>query len=150
MLLDLGLMRFKSLLKVKRENDKRLIFDPARKKWVALQPEELVRQLFIQYLVAEKGYSLALINTEKGLKVNTLSKRFDLLVYDRGFQPFFLVECKAPQVAISQDVFRQAAWYNMPLKVSYLLVTNGIESYCCHIDYERQAYEFLDGVPDME
>ncbi len=148
--IDLGLMRFNGLLKVKRDNGKRLIFDPIRKKWLVLQPEEMVRQLAIHYLVEEKGCSLARINIEKGLKVNLLNKRFDLLVYSRDLKPFLLVECKAPQVPVNQDAFRQVAWYNMPLKVRYLLVTNGIESYCCALDYERESYEFLNAVPDME
>lgn len=148
--IDLGLMRFKGLLKVKRDNGKRLIFDPIRKKWLVLQPEEMVRQLAIHYLVVEKGCSLARINIEKGLKVNSLNKRFDLLVYSRDLKPFLLVECKAPQAPVNQDAFRQVSWYNMPLKVRYLLVTNGIESYCCALDYERKSYEFLNAVPDME
>ena len=150
MRIDLELMRFKDLLNVKRENDKRFIFDPIRKKWLVLQPEEMVRQLAIHYLVEEKGYSIARINVEKGLKVNTLNTRFDLLVYDSSFLPFMLIECKAPQVPISQDTFRQASWYNMPLKVRYILVTNGLESYCCALDYERHDYEFLDAVPDLD
>lgn len=147
--IDLGLMRFKDLLKIKRENDKRLIFDPIRRKWLVLQPEEMIRQLVLHFLVEEKHYNIARINLEKGLKVNDLDKRFDLLVYDQGLQPFLLVECKAPQVAINQDVFRQASWYNLPLKVRYLLVTNGIDAYCCALDYENQRHEFLGEVPDF-
>lgn len=147
--IDLGLMRFKDLLKIKRENDKRLIFDPIRRKWLVLQPEEMIRQLVLHFLVEEKHYNIARINLEKGLKVNDLGKRFDLLVYDQGLQPFLLVECKAPQVAINQDVFRQASWYNLPLKVRYLLVTNGIDAYCCALDYENQRHEFLGEVPDF-
>ena len=147
--IDLGLMRFKDLLKIKRENDKRLIFDPIRRKWLVLQPEEMIRQLVLHFLVEEKHYNIARINLEKGLKVNDLGKRFDLLVYDQGLQPFLLVECKAPQVAINQDAFRQASWYNLPLKVRYLLVTNGIDAYCCALDYENQRHEFLGEVPDF-
>jgi hypothetical protein len=147
--IHLDLMRFKDFLKIKRENGKRLIFDPIRRKWLVLQPEEMIRQLVLHFLVEEKHYNIARINLEKGLKVNDLGKRFDLLVYDQALQPFLLVECKAPQVAITQDVFRQASWYNMPLKVRYLLVTNGIDAYCCALDYEKQGYEFLDEVPDF-
>ncbi len=147
--IDLGLMRFKDLLKIKRENGKRLIFDPIRRKWLVLQPEEMIRQLVLHFLLEEKHYNIARINLEKGLKVNDLGKRFDLLVYDQGLQPFLLVECKAPQVAINQDVFRQASWYNLPLKVRYLLVTNGIDAYCCALDYENQRHEFLEEVPDF-
>ncbi|MCB0546469.1 MAG: type I restriction enzyme HsdR N-terminal domain-containing protein [Phaeodactylibacter sp.] len=146
--IDLGLMQFKNLLKVRRENEKRYIFDPIRKKWLALQPEELVRQLVIHYLLEEKRYNRNRINLERGLKVNSLQKRFDLLVYDMGVKPFLLVECKAPQVQITDAAFQQAAVYNMELKVQYLLVTNGIESYCCALNYENHSYEYLEAVPD--
>lgn len=141
-------MQFKNLLKVRRENEKRYIFDPIRKKWLALQPEELVRQLVIHYLLEEKRYNRNRINLERGLKVNSLQKRFDLLVYDMGVKPFLLVECKAPQVQITDAAFQQAAVYNMELKVQYLLVTNGIESYCCALNYENHSYEYLEAVPD--
>ena len=146
--IDLGLMQFKNLLKVRRENEKRYIFDPIRKKWLALQPEELVRQLVIHYLLEKKRYNRNRINLERGLKVNSLQKRFDLLVYDMGVKPFLLVECKAPQVQITDAAFQQAAVYNMELKVQYLLVTNGIESYCCALNYENHSYEYLEAVPD--
>ncbi len=147
--IELSLMRFQSLLKVKRERDKRYIFDPIRKKWLVLQPEELVRQLVIFYLLEEKQYNRNRINLERGLKVNNLSKRFDLLVYDTNVRPYLLVECKAPQVPITRDVFQQAAWYNMELRVPYLMVTNGIEAYCCALDYENHSYEYLEAVPDF-
>jgi hypothetical protein len=142
-------MRFKDFLKIKREGGKRWIFDPIRRKWLVLQPEEMIRQLVLHFLVEEKRYNLARISVEKNLKVNSLDKRFDLLVYSQDLQPFLLVECKAPQVPISQDVFRQASWYNLPLKVRYILVTNGIEAFCCALDYERQEHEFLEEVPDF-
>lgn len=146
---ELELMKYKDELKIRREADKRLIFDPIRKKWLVLQPEEVVRQLVVQFLIQEKGYNKNRINIEKGLTVNDLSKRCDILVYDQQLAPFLLVECKAPHVDITQDVFKQIAWYNMPLKVNYLLVTNGVASFCCVMDYERQSYEFLDHVPDF-
>jgi len=142
-------MRFKDFLKIKREGGKRWIFDPIRRKWLVLQPEEMIRQLVLHFLVEEKRYNLARISVEKSLKVTSLDKRFDLLVYSQDLQPFLLVECKAPQVPISQDVFRQASWYNLLLKVRYILVTNGIEAFCCALDYERQEHEFLEEVPDF-
>lgn len=147
--IELGLMRFKESLKVKREKEKRYIFDPIRKKWLALLPEELVRQLVICYLLEEKQYNPNRINLERSLKVNSLSKRFDLLVYDMEVKPFLLVECKAPAVPITQDVFQQAAWYNMELRVQCLMVTNGIETYCCAMDYENRSYTYLEAVPDF-
>jgi hypothetical protein len=147
--LHLDLMRFTDFLKIKREGGKRWIFDPIRRKWLVLQPEEMIRQLVLHFLVEEKRYNLARISVEKKLKINSLDKRFDLLVYSQDLRPFLLVECKAPQVPIGQDVFRQASWYNLPLKVRYILVTNGIETYCCAMDYERQEHEFLTEVPDF-
>jgi hypothetical protein len=147
--LHLDLMRFTDFLKIKREGGKRWIFDPIRRKWLVLQPEEMIRQLVLHFLVEEKRYNLARISMEKRLKINSLDKRFDLLVYSQDLRPFLLVECKAPQVPIGQDVFRQASWYNLPLKVRYILVTNGIETYCCAMDYERQEHEFLTEVPDF-
>ena len=146
--IEINLMQFKSLLKTRREEDKRYIYDPIRKKWLVLQPEELVRQLVIHYLLEEKNYNRNRINLERGLRVNSLQKRFDLLVYDMEVNPFLLVECKAPQVPISQDVFHQAAIYNMELKVRYLLITNGIETLCCSIDYQKKSVEYLEAVPE--
>jgi hypothetical protein len=112
-----------------------------------LLPEELVRQLVVQYLILEKGYSKNRIALEKALRVNTLEKRCDILIYDLEMKPFLLVECKAPEVKISQEVFRQIAWYNMPLKVPYLMVTNGITTYCCEMDYTLETFRFLPEVP---
>ncbi|MCB0593559.1 MAG: type I restriction enzyme HsdR N-terminal domain-containing protein [Lewinellaceae bacterium] len=147
--IEINLMQFKSLLKTRREEDKRYIYDPIRKKWLVLQPEELVRQLVIHYLLEEKQYNLNRLSLERGFKYNKRNKRFDLLAYDKKVNPFLLVECKAPQVPVTQDAFEQAAWYNMEWKVQYLLVTNGIESYCCRIDYDNRSYEYLEAVPDF-
>lgn len=146
-MIDLNLMQYKDLLQVRKENGKTLLFDPLRRKWLVLQPEELVRQLIVQYLIREKNYNKTRIKLEKGLKVNTLSKRCDVLVYRPDLQPFLLVECKAPQVKITQDTFEQIARYNMPLRVPYLLVTNGLQSFCCAIDYEQRDYEYLKEIP---
>ena len=147
--IEINLMQFKSLLKTRREEDKRYIYDPIRKKWLVLQPEELVRQLVIHYLLEEKQYNLNRLSLERGFKYNKRYKRFDLLAYDKKVNPFLLVECKAPQVPVTQDAFEQAAWYNMEWQVQYLLVTNGIESYCCRIDYDNRSYEYLEAAPDF-
>ena len=148
-MIDLDLPRFKEDLKVKREAEKRYLFDPIRRKWLVLQPEELVRQLLIQYLVQVKRYNRNRINIEKSLKVNALDKRCDILVYDMTLSPFLLVECKAPSIKIDQGVFRQIAWYNMPLRVPFLLVSNGIQTYCCAMDYEVEDFTFIAEVPDF-
>ena len=147
-MIELDLPAFRKDLRLKREGERRFLFDPIRRKWLVLQPEELVRQLLVQYLMQEKGYNRNRINIEKGLKVNELDKRCDVLVYDRSMAPFLLVECKAPAVNVSQETFRQIAMYNFPLKVPFLLVTNGAVTYCCRMDYQLETFEFLDGVPD--
>lgn len=148
MRIDLDLLRFKDRLRVRQGKDgKRLLFDPIRKKWLVLQPEEMVRQLMVAYLIEERGFSPNLISMERGLKVNTMDRRFDLLVYDQEVQPYLLVECKAFQVELGQSAFEQVIWYNSTLKVPYLIVTNGIDTYCCWMDYEQGASRFVDAVP---
>lgn len=146
-MIELDLMQYKDLLKVKKEKNKTFIFDSLRKKWLVLQPEELVRQLIIQYLIRERGYNSSRIKVEKGLKINELYKRCDVLVYDLAIEPLMLIECKAPQVKVTQETFRQIAHYNLPLKVPYLLVTNGIRTYCCRMDYKAEDFEYLEEVP---
>ena len=135
-------------IKIKEEGDKKYIFDPIRKKYLVLLPEEWVRQNFIQFLIQEKEYSASLIEVEKGLKLNELNKRADIVVSDNTGQPFVLVECKAPKVKIDQEVFEQVARYNMVFKVPYLIVTNGLEHYCAKIDFEKNSFEFLKEIPN--
>lgn len=148
MILDLDLLRFQSSLKVKRgEEGQKLIFDAVRRKWLVLQPEEMVRQLFYCYLTDELGYSKNRVAMERGLKVNTLQRRFDLLVYDKALSPFMLIECKAPQVKISQETFEQVSWYNTALRVKYLVVTNGMHTYCCWLDYAQKSFVYMDQLP---
>jgi hypothetical protein len=133
--------------KFKETDEKIYIFDAFRKKYVQLTPEEWVRQNFLQYLVVEKKYPLSLIAVEAGLKYNQMQKRADVLVYDKQGHPFLLVECKAPEVKISQDTFDQVARYNMIFKVSYLIVTNGMDHFCCKMDYSDNSYRFLEEIP---
>jgi len=123
------------------------LWDSIRKKYLVLAPEELVRQLVVEYLIQSKGYNKNKISIEQSITVNGLNKRCDILLYDHQFSPILLVECKAPAVKISQKAFEQIARYNMPLKVPYLLVTNGITSYCCSIDFEASSYDFLEEIP---
>jgi len=133
--------------KLKESAGKIQIFDAFRKKYVVLTPEEWVRQNFLQYLVTEKKYAPSLIALEAALKYNELQKRADILVYDKQGSPFLLVECKAPEVKISQDVFDQVARYNMSFRVTYLVVTNGLDHFCCKMDYEKNSYQFLEEIP---
>lgn len=146
-MLQLPLIEYQARLQLKTEGSQRLLFDPLRRKWVVLQPEEMVRQLLLLYLMEAKGFNKNRLAVERGLNINGLQKRCDILAYDGQMQPFLLVECKAPQVPVTQAVFRQIAIYNLPLKVPYLLVSNGPISYCCKMDYEAEDFIFLSELP---
>ena len=135
--------------KFKTREDKDYIFDPLRRKYVRLTPEEWVRQNFMQYLVTEKKYSVSLITVEALVKVNNNPQRADLVVFDRSGNPVLVAEFKAPEIKISQQTFDQIVRYNMQLKVKFLIVSNGLNHYCCRIKYAENSYEFLQGIPDF-
>ena len=126
------------------------IFDPFRKKYVRLTREEWVRQHFLDYLVTHLGYPPALLVVEARLTFNGMNRRSDILVYNKAGNPCLVVECKAPSVPITQEVFDQVARYNMSLEVSYIAVTNGMAHYACRIDHASRSYEFLKQVPAFE
>jgi len=136
--------------RLKRDGEKIRIFDTIRKKYVACTPEEWVRQHFIHYLISEKKTPTGLIVLEKQIVYNTMTRRPDILVYDRQSKPVLIVECKAPDVSISQDTFDQIARYNSVIKAPYLVVTNGMKHYCCKMDHGSNSYSFLDDIPDYE
>ena len=130
------------------EGGNRLVLDVYRKRFVKLTPEEEVRQRFARYLVEEKGFPASLVMTEYALKVNTLSRRCDILVHKPAGHPAVLVECKAPEVSINQASFDQVARYNLAFSVRYLMVTNGLKHYCCKIDFETGKIIFLQQIPE--
>ncbi len=146
-MLTVDYLQFKDQLQIYEKKKKRYIFDSIRKKELVLTPEELVRQLFVQYLVKDRGFSIHKIALEKSLLINERIKRFDILVYNIDFQPFILIECKAPNVKLSTATFEQVAWYNFQLKADYLIITNGKVTYCCKMDYEEKKYDFCDFIP---
>ena len=148
-MIDIDYLKYQDQLKIKTIDNKRCIFDPLRQKYLVLQPEELVRQLMLIYFIQEKAYLKNRISIERGIQVNTLKKRCDILIYDLDMNPFLLVECKAPAVKINQAVFEQIARYNLPLQVPYLLVSNGQKTYCCAMDYEANSFSFLTEIPDF-
>lgn len=133
-----------------RENQagKAEVFDPIRRKYVRLTPEEWVRQHFLSYLTVYKGYPASLIVVEYALSYNRQAKRSDILVYGPGGKPLLIVECKAPEVTLDQGVFDQVAMYNKSLMVSYLVVTNGMSHFACKIDHTNNSYLFLQDIPD--
>ena len=132
----------------KNTENKRLIFDDIRKKFVVLQPEEWVRQHCIQYLIQIKGYPKSLINVEKELKLNNLSKRYDIVIFNSDGSIHLIVECKSSKIKINQATFDQIARYNLALNATYLMLTNGINHYYCQIDFENKRYQFLKEIPE--
>lgn len=134
--------------RLKKDGEQVRIFDPLRKKYVALTPEEWVRQHFVNFLLTEKKVPSGLVILEKKIIMNTMTRRPDILVYDKKFDPVMIVECKAPEVKISQDTFDQIARYNSVIRAPYLVVTNGLKLYCCKMDHEDNSYQFLEDVPD--
>jgi hypothetical protein len=119
-------------LKWKEANGQRLVFDPIRKKWLVLTPEEWVRQHILQYLIVVKGYPKASIAVEKNMQLGELKKRFDLLVYNQEHKPWLMVECKAMDIQLSETVLHQILRYNLAIPVSYLVITNGAEAMIYH------------------
>lgn len=133
--------------KIINRDGKRFIFDEQRRKYVALTPEEWVRQHFVSFLRRFRGYPQGLVANETQIDLNGTRKRCDTVVYDKALHPLMIVEYKAPTVAITQATFDQITRYNMVLHVRYLTVSNGLSHYCCRIDYDRQTYSFLDDIP---
>jgi hypothetical protein len=135
--------------KIRRnENGQNIIFDPARKKFVVLTPEEWVRQHFVRYMIDKKGYPEGLIGVEVVFKLNELTRRADILVYNRTGNPVLIVECKAPEIKINNKVFDQIVSYNIRFRLDYIIVTNGLDHYACKTDWEAGTYSFLKEIPD--
>jgi predicted type IV restriction endonuclease len=134
----------------KNSKNKIAIFDEIRKKFVILTPEEWVRQHVVRFLLQHKNYPKSLVNVEKLLKINGLTKRYDAVVFNNDGSIFILVECKAPEVKITQHTFDQIARYNMTMKAQYLMVTNGHNHYFCQMDFENEKYIFLENLPNYD
>lgn len=147
MLLKIDFLKFQSRLKFVRVGERTLVFDPIRKKEIVATPEEILRQMILHFLLEEKNCPAGLIRVEKGVKMNGMTKRADILIHDKNGEPWLLVECKSPKVAVNQDVFDQTARYNLALKVPFLAVTNGVITYCCSMDYVENSWQFLDDWP---
>ena len=136
--------------KISGKKNPETIFDPVRRKYIKLTPEEWVRQNFVQYLVHEGKYPAGLIGIEVMFRLNKLKRRVDILIHNRRGEPVMIVECKAPEVRIDDKVFDQIVCYNMGLKVPYIIVTNGMDHYACKVDHENNKYEFLFVIPLYE
>lgn len=129
------------------EDDILKVFDPLRKKYVALTPEEYVRQHFTAWMTDHFGYPASLMNNEMSMTLNDTRRRCDTVIFRSDGSPLVIVEYKAPTVAITQNVFDQIARYNMVLQSRYLIVSNGIRHFCCELDYEKDSYTFLPQIP---
>jgi hypothetical protein len=136
--------------KLKSKENKTLIFDKLRKKYMVLTPEEWVRQHVVNFLIDEKKYPSSLIAIEKQLTINNLKKRSDILVFNTDGKPEIIVECKAPSIKITQNTFDQIARYNLKLQANFLFVTNGLEHFYCKMDFENETYIFLKEIPNYK
>ena len=149
MQLELDFLKYQSKLRITRSEENTFVFDPIRKKEVVMTPEELLRQLVLQFLIEEKKYPLNRIRSEYGIEVNGLKKRCDIVVFDKNLKPWLLIECKSPKVKLSLSTFEQAARYNLKLKAPYLAITNGLGTMCARLDFEKEGFEYLPGFPDL-
>ena len=137
-------------IKWREQDGRRQIFDFLRRKWVALTPEEWVRQHFVHFLIEQKGYPKGLLANEVELRVGEKKLRCDTLLYNKAMQPQMIIEYKAPEVEITQRVFDQISVYNHLLHVDFLVVSNGRQHYCCRMDYEKHSWEFLPESPSYD
>ncbi len=134
-------------LRTRHTGNKPEVWDPLRRKWLVLTPEEWVRQHFIRLLTDSYGVDPYRIVQEQALSIDGFTYRADIVVYSRQAEPRLVVECKAATVAITQEVFDQVAHYNIRLGVPYLVVTNGLRHYCCEIDHTARSYRFINEIP---
>ncbi len=135
---------------IKNKENKTLVFDSIRKKWLKLVPEEWVRLNCIEFLINEKKISRSLISVEKEFKLNNLKKRFDIVVFNKKGEIYLLVECKAPNIKISQSVFNQITKYNLVLKSKFLMISNGINHYFFVMNFKSQKIQFLKELPSYD
>ena len=134
-------------IKLREKDGRRQIFDFLRRRYVALTPEEWVRQHFVHFLIEKKGYPKGLLANEIEQKIGNKKLRCDTLLYNKDLRPKMIIEYKAPEIAITQRVFNQITVYNFLLHVDYLIVSNGRQHYCCRMDYEKGEYTFLQDIP---
>lgn len=147
---ELNLPTFDYRLRQSPKNQQEEIWDSQRKRWVKLTPEEWVRQHFVHFLISEQGFPAGCIGNELSIKVGQLEKRCDSVVFGSDGLPLMIIEYKAPTVPITQKVFNQISRYNITLQVDWLIVSNGLQHYCCHLLREKNQFEFLPQLPRFE
>ena len=135
-------------LKIKKQNGKDYVFDRLRKQFVRLTPEEYVRQQFVSYLIEHKGYPSGLLANEITIVLGNVKKRCDTVLYDNYSHPLMIIEYKSPTIEISQKTFDQIARYNLALQVPWLIVSNGMQHFCCRTDREKKEYVFVNEIPE--
>jgi hypothetical protein len=133
---------------IKQDGGKDIIFDPLRKRWLILTPEEWVRQNFVQYLIRSKNYPATLIAMEKVIRLGELKKRFDILVYDRNHRPWMMIECKSPSVKLDESVLNQLLRYHISVQTGYLVITNG--DYAYGWEKENQSLQLIQELPEWD
>ena len=134
--------------KIRKNGSIMEIYDTLRRKYVALTPEEWVRQYFVNWLISDKSYPASLMANEASIKLNSLTRRCDTVVYNQLLEPLMIIEYKESNIPVTQGVFDQVVRYNTVLKVKYIVVSNGINHYCCKMDYDKQSYDFLTDIPN--
>ena len=132
---------------IKSKENKSYIFDPIRKKWLVLNPEEWVRQNCVQFLINEKKFPIGLLQVEKKIEVFNTVKRYDLVVFNTEKKISLLVECKSPSVKITQEAFDQIARYNTVIQSEYLMLTNGLDHFYYQMDFKKKKYIYLTDLP---
>ena len=137
-------------IKIAQRGNKQQIFDFLRRKYVALTPEEWVRQHFVHYLVEHKGYPAGLMGNEIELSIGEKRLRCDTILYNKVAEPRMIIEYKSPKIKLQQKTFDQISVYNLLLKVDYLIVSNGLQHICCRMDYNNQKYCLLEDIPDYQ
>ena len=142
---NLNFSKFK--MRIKNKENLYYIFDIIRKNWYLLTKEEWVRQHCIHYLIYTKKYPKSLVNVEKKFLINGVSKRYDIIVYSKQKDVIILVECKAYDINLNQDVFDQIAKYNLQLKSRYLMISNGLSHFYYTVNYDSNEYLFMKDLP---
>ena len=137
-------------MKLSGTQERPKILDILRRKFVALTPEEWVRQHFIHFLIEHTGYPSALMANEVALSCGNKQLRADTVLYDRDLNARMIIEYKAPTIKITKRVFEQVTAYNFLLHVDYLIVSNGLTHYCCKMNYENNSYMLLTSIPDYK
>ncbi|HHH54843.1 MAG TPA: type I restriction enzyme HsdR N-terminal domain-containing protein [Bacteroidetes bacterium] len=143
---DIDILKYKDYLIIEKKEGKNFLFDSIRKKFVAFTPEEMVRQLFILYLVKEKKISKKHIAVEKQIQMSNEKYRFDILVFNKRGQPNIIVECKSHKVPISSKTAIQISKYNQFLKAPFLCLTNGAITKFYKIDFDKETIEELENI----